>query len=259
MANKKKSSMIKTTQEIKILSEAAQLLADVKQIVYDAVRPGVSIKDLDTIAFIEIKKRGATPNFLNYFGFPASICASLNEELIHGIPDDRILKEGDLISIDMGLLYQNYHVDSAFTKSVGQEHNSENEFLIKVAKDAFEAGLQAIKKDATFADIGRAIHQVIKANNCFTPENYSGHGIGKQLHERPNVANFDDLHNPDRNLKIANNMVICIEPMILQGSKQTFTKKDGWTVVAKSGLKASHYEHTILIKDYKPIILTKGI
>ncbi|OYD27192.1 type I methionyl aminopeptidase [Mycoplasma testudineum] len=250
---------IKTSQEINIITEAAQILADVKQIVYDNVRPGISIKDLDTIAFSEIIKRNAEPNFLGYQGFSASICASLNEELIHGVPNDRILKEEDLISIDMGLRYKGYNVDSAFTKSVGSKPNLENEFLIEVAQESFKAGLNAIKKGATIGDIGKAIGAYIKSRNCFTPSEFSGHGIGKDLHERPFIMNFDDKHNLDKNLKIANNMVLCIEPMILQDNNKIKILEDGWTVVAASGKKASHYEHTILIKDYKPIILTKGI
>lgn len=249
-------SLIKTADEILKVVKACQILVEVKNILFQAIKPGVSLKDLDSIAFKEIIKRGGKPAFLGYQGFPGIICASLNEELIHGIPDERILQDRDLISIDVGVIYQGYYSDSAFTKSVGPTYDAENEKLIQVAKNAFYAGLNAIKPGARVGDISSAIGKYIKKNNLYTPSNFSGHGIGKNLHELPYVFN-DGQAKTGPLLK--DGMIICIEPMILQHSKSTYTKSDNWTVVSKSNKKASHYEHTILIQNGYPIVLTEGI
>ncbi|VEU68330.1 type I methionyl aminopeptidase [Mycoplasmopsis pulmonis] len=248
-------ALVKTQQEIELIKKSCQILAEVKKVIYDLIRPGVSLKELDSIAFKEIVKRGAKPAFKGYMGFPATICASLNEELIHGIPNERVLKEDDLISIDIGVIYKGYYSDSAFSKSLSPE-NEENAFLINVAKVAFEKGIKAIKKGATIGDIGYAIGKYLDSQKVFTPREYSGHGIGSALHESPYVFNRAPRGS---GMKIRNNMVICIEPMILQKSPQVYTKEDNWTVVAKSGLKSSHYEHTVLIQDWKAIVLTKDI
>lgn len=235
---------------------AGSILADVKEVVLNAIRPGVSIKDLDAIAFSEIIKRNAKPNFLNYYGFSGTICASLNDELIHGVPNQRILQDQDLISIDLGLIYQGYHADMAFTHSIGV--NAENDFLINAAEQAFAAGLATIKKGSTIGAIGKAIGNYLKTHNLYTPKEFSGHGIGTKLHERPYVLNYDDPKNLDYYHPIENNMVICIEPMVLQKSAKTIIDQDGWTVRSAAKMKASHYEHTVLIANYQPIILTKG-
>lgn len=246
---------IKDAVAIEKITHSAQILAEVKAIVFDAVKPGVSLKELDSIAFKETIARGGQPAFKGYQGFPATICASLNEELIHGIPDNRRLVEGDLISIDMGVIFEGYYSDSAFTKGVGKIKASDQR-LIDVAKQAFIAGLNAIKPGARVGDIGAAIGTIIKAAKLYTPNNFSGHGIGKQLHEEPYVFNQGVAGTGPL---LRDGMVICIEPMILQDTAQVFLKKDGWTVVAKSRKNASHYEHTVLIKDGYPIILTGGI
>lgn len=243
---------IKSQKEIELIKKSCSILARIKQIVKEAVRPGISLKDLDSITYNEIIKSGAKPAFLGYMGFKGTICASVNEELIHGIPSERILKDGDLLSLDMGLIYQGYYSDSAFTISVGTE-TKENAFLINAAEQAFIKGLEAIKPGARIGDISYAIGKYIKEQNLFTPDEFTGHGIGKSLHEEPYVYN-DGKKNTGPILK--DGMVICIEPMILQKSKKIKILKDGWTVVAQSGMKASHYEHTVLIKDGKGIVLT---
>lgn len=243
---------IKSQKEIELITKSCKILASIKKIVRDAVRPGVSLKDLDSIAYNETIKAGAKPAFLGYQGFTGTICASVNEELIHGIPSDRILKDGDLLSLDMGVVYEGYYSDSAFTMSVGTE-TEENKWLIKVAEESFYKGLEAIKPGATIGDIGYAIGTHIRKNNLFTPKEFSGHGIGKNLHEDPYVLNEG---KPGTGLKLRDGMVICIEPMVIQGSNKVKVLKDGWTVVAKSNKKSSHYEHTVLIKNGKGIVLT---
>ncbi|WGI36567.1 type I methionyl aminopeptidase [Mesomycoplasma lagogenitalium] len=247
------SNIIKKDSEIELIKKSCQILAEVKKIVYDAAKEGVSLLELDKLAYQETIKRNAEPAFLGYLNFPNTICTALNEEVIHGIPDNRILKNGDLISIDMGVKYQGYYSDSAFSKSIG-ENNFENYKLIEVAKRAFDAGLKAIKPGARVNDISKAIYKVIKENNLFTPLEFSGHGIGKHLHEKPYVYNY--ITN-NQGMLLKDNMVICIEPMIIQDSNKVKILKDGWTVVSASNKKSAHYEQTVLIKNGKGIILTE--
>lgn len=244
---------IKSKREIELIRKSCSILASVKRILYDAIRPGISLKELDTIAFNEIIKQGAQPAFKGYQGFKGTICVSVNEELIHGIPSKRILKEEDLLKVDLGCIYEGYYSDSAFSKSVGRS-NKENDFLINVAEQAFEKGLAAIVPGATTGDIAYAIGTYIKEQNCFTPREFSGHGIGKSLHEEPYVFNEGKKGS---GVKLFDNMVICIEPMILQKSARIKILKDGWTVVSKEGLRTTHYEETVLIKNGKGIVLTR--
>ncbi|CAT04841.1 Methionine aminopeptidase [Mesomycoplasma conjunctivae] len=248
-------AIIKTNQEVEKLKKSGALLAEVKQIIYDLVRPGISLKELDTIAFSEIKKRNAEPAFLNYHGFPATICASVNEKLIHGIPDDYIIKDGDVVSIDMGLIYQGYYSDSAFTKGVGQITYYDKK-IIECTEQAFQAGFEAIKPGAYTGDIGFAIQEVVKKCGFYTPKDFCGHGIGSALHEDPNIFNEGQKA---KGLKLKDNMVICIEPMLLQNSPKVKILKDGWSVVGLSGKNSAHFEQTILIKDGVGHILTGEI
>ncbi|MGL6125222.1 MAG: type I methionyl aminopeptidase [Metamycoplasmataceae bacterium] len=243
---------IKSEREIELIKKSCSILAEVKKIISSKIKPGVSLLELDKIAHDEIIRLGAKPAFLNYQGFTGTICASVNEELIHGIPSKRILKAGDLVSIDVGAIYEGYFSDSAFTKAVG-EASEEDQFLIKVAEEAFNIGLNEIKPGARTGDIAFAIGSYIKSQNLFTPKEFSGHGIGKSLHEDPYINN-DGKKGAGELLR--DNMVICIEPMILQKSKKIKILKDGWTVVAVSKKKSSHFEQTVLIKNGKGIVLT---
>ncbi|MCT4469851.1 type I methionyl aminopeptidase [Mycoplasma sp. HS2188] len=246
---------IKNQKQIEDIIKSCQILAEVKQVVYDHIRPGVSLKELDTIAFNETVKRGAKPAFLGLYGFPATACISVNEELIHGIPSDYVLKNGDIVSFDMGCNYNGMNSDSAFTKGVG-DISPVNKKLIRVAKEAFEAGVAAIKPGARVGDISYAVGQVIKKNKFYTPSEYCGHGIGFDVHEDPDV--YNDGKRGQGPL-LVDGMVICIEPMVMQKNAQIKVKRDQWTVVSASGLTNAHYEHTVLIKDGKGVILTKGI
>ena len=249
-------ALIKTEKEIELMRKSAKILAEIKQILWDSIKPGVSTKDLDKIAEKEIIKRGGKPSFKGYHGFTGTICTSINEELIHGIPsDDRIIQEGDLVSVDAGCTYEGWHSDSAFTKAVG-EVSKQDKKLIEVAKGAFYAGVDAIKPGAYISDISKAIDEFISTNGLHTPVEFCGHGIGRELHQDPNVENW---YNGRKGMKLQDGMVICIEPMITQSSASVRILEDGWTVVANNGKRTAHYEHTVAIIDGKPEILTEGI
>ena len=246
---------IKTPLQISNMKKSAKILAEVKQILWDKIEPGITPLELDAIAEKEIKARGAKSNFKGYGGFPNVACISVNETLIHGIPTNIPLKEGDIISIDLGCTFNGMHSDSAFTKGVGKISQSDKK-LIEVAKNAFFKGIEAIKPGARVGDISAAIGDYIHAQGMYTPDNFTGHGIGTSLHEDPYVPNDG---YPKQGPLLKDGMVICIEPMIMQKSKETKILEDGWTVVPVNGERTSHYEHTILIENGLPVILTEGI
>lgn len=243
---------IKTKEEIEKIKKACSILAEVKTIVYDFIRPGVSLKEIDSVAFKEIIKRNGKPAFLGQYGFPNTCCISVNEELIHGIPSNYIVKDGDIVKVDLGAIYDGFYSDSAFTKGVGNISDKDKE-LISVAKDAFYAGFNAIKVGKKIGDISHAIGKYIKEKGYYTPDEYTGHGIGRSLHEDPYVYNDG---RPNTGAVIRNGMVICIEPMILQKSKKVVVKDDEWTVVDPLGYNTAHYEQTVLIDDNKAYILS---
>ena len=246
---------IRTEKEIKLLRKSSRILAEVKQIVWDFIKPGVTLLEIDAIAEKEIKKRGAKSNFKHYHGFPNVSCISVNEILIHGIPTNYIVKEGDLVSVDLGCIWEGYHSDSAFTKGIGDISPSSQK-VMDVAKEAFYAGINAIKRGARVGDIENAIGKYIKSQGMYTPSNFAGHGIGTVLHAEPYVNNSGVAKTGPL---LKDGMVICIEPMILQKSKKVKILEDGWTVVAEDGKYAAHYEHTILIEDGQAVILSEGI
>ncbi|WP_373440945.1 type I methionyl aminopeptidase [Metamycoplasma equirhinis] len=244
--------IIKNQFEIQKIKKACSILAEVKTILWDFIRPGVSLKEIDSVAFKEIVKRGGKPAFLGQYGFPGTCCISVNEELIHGIPSDYIVKDGDIVKIDTGVIWEEYYSDSAFTKGVGNISAKDKE-LIQVAKDAFYAGFNAIKVGKRIGDISNAIGNLIRKRGYFTPDEYTGHGIGRNLHEDPYVYN-DGLANTGAIIR--NGMVICIEPMILQKSKNVLVKDDDWTVYDPFKLNTAHYEQTVLIDNDQAYILS---
>lgn len=246
-----KKNFVKKPWQIANIKIAGQKLAIVKQLAYDLLVENANLAEVDKQIHQKILELGAKPAFLNYQGFPCVSCISVNEELIHGIPRKYLLKKGDLVSFDVGLVYKNMYVDSAFSKSIGK--NLENEKLIAIAKNAFYEGLKFCSPKFRIGDIEHAIGFYIQKKGMFTTMNYCGHGIGKKLHEEPYIFNSG---LPNTKEKIVNGMVFCIEPMILQQSGKTFVKPDKWTVCAQSMKKAAHYEQTILIENDKPIILT---
>lgn len=243
---------IKTSQQIELMRKSGAILAEVKQIVFDAIQPGITTKELDDIAYKAIIERGAKPAFKGYGGFPGTACISVNEEMIHGIPGQRTLKEGDIVKVDMGAIWQGWYSDSAFTKGVGQISQKDKE-LIQVARDAFYVGIDAIKPGARVGDICAAIGEFVAKKGYRVPYDYSGHGIGKALHEDPFIPNAG---RKGTGALIQNGMVFAIEPMILQTSSEVKVLKDKWTVVALDGKNTSHFEHTVAIVDGRPEILT---
>ena len=243
---------IKSKSEIELMKHSGAVLAEVKQIVWDAIVPGVTTLELDKLAYDEIKKRGCKHAFLGYGGFPGTACISVNEELIHGIPGKRVIHEGDVVSVDMGAIWKGYYSDSAFTKGVGKISDKDKK-LIDVARDAFFVGIDQIKPGARVGDIEAAIGDFVKSKGYFVPDGFTGHGIGTALHEDPQVHNKGSKGNGPL---LKDGMVIAIEPMILQNSDKVIHMDDDWTIISKDGSNTSHFEHTVLIENGRPVILT---
>ncbi|CVH78324.1 Methionine aminopeptidase 1 [Clostridiales bacterium CHKCI006] len=243
----------KTPEELRLMREAGRIVALVHQKMAEIIQPGITTKALDDVARQIILEAGATPSFLNYQGFPASICASVNDVVIHGIPDHRVLNEGDMISIDVGACYKGYHGDSAWTYAVGKV-SREVQTLMETAKQALFQGLSKARAGARLTDISHAIGTYLEENNCSTPEQYTGHGIGSHLHEKPAVFNYG---LQGRGPLLKKGMTIAVEPMVIAGKRQVDTLQDGWTVVTRDHSLAAHYEHTIVITDDGYEILTQ--
>jgi methionyl aminopeptidase len=217
-----------------------------------SIRPGITTKELDEIAETYIRSQGATPSFKGYNQFPASICASVNEELVHGIPGSRKLNDGDIISIDIGAQYEGYHGDSAWTYGVGQISEETNR-LLEVTEQSLYAGLALVKPDVRLFTISHAIQQVIEAAGFSVVREYVGHGIGASLHEEPQIPNYGV---PDRGPRLKPGMVLAIEPMVNIGERYVRTLEDNWTVVTEDGSWCAHFEHTVAVTPDGCEILT---
>lgn len=244
---------IKSKQEIERMREAGRLLARVHEELAKEIRPGISTKDIDVACEKLIRGYGCTPNFLHYEGYPASVCVSVNEEVVHGIPRvDRILREGDIVSLDMGLIYNGYHSDAARTYGVGQI-TPEAEKLIKVTRESFFRGIDMARAGKRLHDISNAIADYASSYGYGIVHDLVGHGIGESLHEPPYIPNF---HQRRRGLKLKAGMTLAIEPMINMGTGDVEWLDDGWTVVTADRRLSAHYENTVLITDGEPEILT---
>ena len=246
--------VLKSKRELDFMREAGKISAQALALVGEHIKEGVTTKELDEIARQFIVKCGAQPSFLGYSGYPATICASVNDEVVHGIPSNRILKSGDIISIDLGAKYKGYHGDNAKTYAVGVI-SSEAKRLIDVTEQSFYAGMKAFKEGNRLTSISAAVQETAEGAGFSVVRELVGHGIGQQLHEEPNVPNFV---TGSRGPKLRVGMVLCIEPMINMGARQTVTQQDGWTVRTKDGSLSSHYEHTLALTDNGPEILTRG-
>lgn len=244
---------IKSQREIALMQEAGRIVALVHETIKNAIKPGVTTKQLDEIAEKIIIENGATPSFKGYGGFPASICASVNEVLVHGIPNDIPLKEGDIVSIDVGANYKGYHGDSAYTHAVGKI-SSEAQTLLDVTQEALAIAVSLAKPGIHLGDISNAIQIYAENNGYSIPIEYTGHGIGRELHEDPMIPNYG---LPGRGVVLKEGMTLAIEPMINMGTHKVITLKDGWTVRTKDKKLAAHFEHTIAIVKDGNIILTK--
>lgn len=244
---------IKSEREIQLMRESCKMLAKVHEEMAKIIRPGISTYDIDKLGDKLIRSMGCTPNFLDYNGFPASICVSVNEEVVHGIPNKhRILKDGDIVSLDCGLIYKGYHSDAARTYAVG-EVTPEVQQLMDVTKQAFFEGIKYAKAGNHLFDISNAIDAYVSQFGYGIVRELVGHGIGTALHEDPQIPNFKQNR---RGPKLAAGMTLAIEPMINLGRADVEWLDDDWTVVAEDGLPSAHYENTILITDGEPEILT---
>ena len=251
----KRGIEIKTSREIKLIKKSSQIVAKVLNEIIDIIQPGMSTKDLDTFAEKRIREMGATPSFKGYHGFPASICSSINNEVVHGIPNkNKIIKNGDLVKIDTGAYLDGYHGDSCVSICIGSV-KKEVERLSNVSHEALYAGLKKIKAGNTLLDIAGAIEDVVKKNGFSVVEDYTGHGVGRNLHEEPSVFNFRTKDLP--NVVLREGMTLAVEPIVNAGTKYCKTLNDRWTVITKDGKFSSQWEHTIVVLKDGIEILTE--
>ena len=244
---------IKSAEEIEIMRAAGKIVAETLEILKEVIRPGITTKELDEIAEGHIRKNKAIPAFKGYQGFPASICASVNEEVVHGIPSKRVLKDGDIISIDVGAFYGGYCGDAARTFEVG-EISEDAKKLIKVTRESFFEGIAKAREGYRLFDISHAIQTHIESNGYSVVRALVGHGIGKEMHEDPQVPNYG---TPGRGPRLVKGITLAIEPMVNIGKYHVKTLTDGWTVVTSDSSLSAHYENTIFISDGEPEILTR--
>ena len=243
---------IKNGQELSVMRKACKITAAARALAGDMVRPGVTTKQIDKAVHDYIVSQGAKPSFLNYSGFPASACISVNSTIIHGIPDGYVLKEGDIVSVDVGAFYKGFHGDCAATFACGAI-STEAQKLIDVTKQSFFEGIKLATKGRRVQDISHAIQTYVESNGFSIVRSFVGHGIGRKLHEEPEVPNFG---NPGRGPRLLPGMTLAIEPMVNVGTYEVRVLKDGWTVKTADGKLSAHYENTVLITDGEPEILT---
>lgn len=261
---------IKTKEEISIIHEGGKILAAILKDLSKAVRPGVTTQDLDKLAQELVFKSGAKtasanssgelkPAFLNYNGFPATLCTSLNDEIVHGVPSTRKLQKGDLLKLDMGVLYKGFYTDSAVTVLVGSGLSLDKKILLKkklirVTRESLEVGIKEARVGKTLGDVGSAIQKYVEKNGFNVIRDLVGHGIGRELHEKPEVPNYGQ---PESGPKLIEGMVIAIEPMVVTGDWKTKEGSDGFVFQTQDGGLACHFEHTIAITEKGPLVLTR--
>lgn len=250
--------VLKSRDEIEIMRRANLIVAEVLAALKEATRPGATTGELDRIAEDITLQRGALPAFKGYAVgdrvFPSSVCASVNEEVVHGIPSDgRVLQEGDIVGLDFGVHYQGYYGDAAVTLPVGQV-DAESERLLRVTREALWAGLREARPGNRLGDISAAVQEVVERNGFSVVRDFVGHGIGKRLHEEPQVPNFG-VRN--RGVRLREGMVLAIEPMVNAGGPEVAVKEDGWTAVTRDGSRSAHFEHSVAIMDKGPYVLSQ--
>jgi methionyl aminopeptidase len=247
---------LRKPQEIEALREANRVVAETLQLLKEETREGVSLKELDTLAENYIRSKGGKPSFKGLYGFPSSICTSVNEVVIHGVPTNYKLKNGDIIGYDVGVELNGWFGDSAITIGVG-EISKENRDLIACAEDTLKYAISIIEEGMRFKELSYNIEKFIRLRGYVPLANYCGHGIGRKPHEEPEILNYLEGGSPKNGPKIKNGMVFCLEPMICKRDMQSSLLEDKWSVVSKDGLNASHYEHTVAIINGKAEILSK--
>lgn len=254
-AQERPQPILKSPREIQIMREAGRIVARVHGALREAIRPGISTWELDQIALEVLQKYDAASSFLGYRGYPAHICTSINDELVHGIPrKDRVLKAGDLISIDVGSRYRGFIGDSAWSYAV-DDISDEAQALMEVTEQSLYAGIEQAVAGKRVVDISRAVQTHVEGNGLHVVREYTGHGVGRQMHEAPQVLNYVS-GDVDGNFVLRPGIVIAIEPMVQQSTWLTKTLRDKWTVVNKSGGLSAHFEHTVAITNSRPEILT---
>ena len=244
---------LKTEKEVDILREAGQILAGVFHEVKRSLKSGITTKAIDDTVEKLIKDQNVIPAFKGYRGFPGCACISVNQEVVHGVPSDRVVKEGDIISIDIGIIYKDFYSDTAVTFAVGNI-NAKLQKLLKVTEDSLLAGINQAQVGNRLSDISHAIQRYVELNNFSVVRDFVGHGIGRNLHEDPEIPNFGP---PNKGPVLKSGMVFAIEPMVNIGTWQTKVLDDGWTVVTKDGKHSAHFEHSVAITEKGPEILTK--
>jgi methionyl aminopeptidase len=247
--------ILKSPAEIEKMRRAGRIVAATRQKVVEAVRPGATTAQLDRVADEHIAAEGATPNFKGYRGFPATICTSINEQVVHGIPGKRVLKEGDLVSLDFGAIWEGYHADSAITVFCGEPPSSEAEKLVRVTEESLQAAITQVREGRRLSDVGNAVQQMVEGAGFSVVREYVGHGIGQSLHEDPQIPNYGE---PGRGVELRPGMVLAIEPMVNMGGWETRVLADEWTVVTADGSLSAHFEHTVALTEEGAEVLTAG-
>lgn len=244
---------LKSEKEIGIMRRANQIIAETREVLKEMMKPGVTTYDLDRKADEIFKSKGAKSAFKGYKGFPASICVSVNEEIVHGIPNKKkVLKEGDIVGLDMGTIYEGFYGDSAMTFAIGAV-SEEALRLMKITEESLHLGIKEARPGARLYDIGAAVQEHAESAGFSVVRDFVGHGIGTHLHEEPQVPNYGQR---GRGMVLQAGMVIAIEPMINAGSPEVKIKEDGWTAVTKDGKLSAHFEHSIAITEKGPVILS---
>jgi methionyl aminopeptidase len=246
---------LKSEQELALMRQAGRIVAEVLARIQDALVPGMTTNDLEAIAGeVIVSKYQAIPSFKGYRGFPGMICASVNEEIVHGIPGPRTLHEGDIVGVDVGVIYRGYHGDAAITLPVGAV-DADSRRLMDVTAEALRLGIEAAKTGQSTADISRAIQQCAEGQGFSVVREYTGHGIGRKMHEEPQVVNY---YEPKMGrVQLRPGMTIALEPMVNAGGWQTRLLEDHWTVVTADGKRSAHFEHTLVVTKNGPEILTR--
>ena len=246
------SITIKSGREIAIMRQAGKIAATVLEILIRQVRPGMKTKELDIIAGREVKRLGAIPSFKGYRGFPASLCVSVNDEIVHGIPGERVLNEGDIVSLDFGVIFNGFQGDTAVTIGVG-EISPQARQLLETTEGALKAGIAAAHAEARLGDISVAIQHYAESRGYSVVREYTGHGIGREMHEEPQVPNFGQ---PGTGPVLRKGMTLALEPMVNIGDWRTRLDNNHWTVFTADGSLSAHFEHTIAITNGDPGVLT---
>ncbi|MBA3551551.1 MAG: type I methionyl aminopeptidase [Actinobacteria bacterium] len=243
----------KSPEEIDRMRRAGRVVALTIERLSNEVRPGMTTADLDAIAERSIRGEGCTPSFKGYKGFTGSICASLNEEVVHGIPGRRRIREGDLLSLDVGAIWDGYHGDSAVSLFVGEPPSDVAEKLVRVTEESLEAGISRLRPGGRLSDVGAEVQRVVEGAGFSVVREYVGHGIGRDMHEDPPIPNYGE---PGRGPAIRPGLVVAVEPMVNVGGWETRVLKDRWTVVTADGSLSAHFEHTIAVTEDGPEVLT---